>query len=241
MKKRILAGVLACAMMTSLAACGSQSSNAGAEQGTTGETVAQVEFKGNDNSSSKVLIAYFSYFDNTDGEKINSKQYADAMASCSVTVVDGKRRGNNDIVADMLAEQTGADQFSILTSQKYSPDYDGGVVSQAQIDGKNKVKPELASHISNLDQYDTVILLFPTWWYDMPMAVYTFLDEYDLSGKTIAPIATSGGSGLVDTVAAIKKEEPGANVTDGLAIYQDDITKADPGISAWLSKIGISK
>ena len=240
MIKKILAGVISISMVVAMTGCGSSAAKTD-NAGTTGQTAAQVEFKGNDGSDTKTLVAYFSYFDNTDGENITSKQYADAMASASVTVVDGKRRGNNDIVADILKDQTGADVFSIITSEQYSPDYDGGIVEKAQEDGRNKVKPALASHLSNLSQYDTVILLFPTWWYDMPMAVYSFLEEYDFSGKTIAPIATSGGSGLVDTVDSIKKLEPNATVTDGLAIAQEAVVNSGADIEAWLSKVGIGK
>lgn len=243
--KKIITCALAAFTITSLAACGSTNSsaqagagNAGAGSSNTAQTVQQTEFSGN-NSGSKILVAYFSYFDNTDSDKITSKRYADAMSSASVTVVDGKRRGNNDIVADILKEQTGADVFSILTKEQYSPDYDGGIVEQARIDGQNKVKPELASHIANLDQYDTVIILFPTWWYDMPMAMYTFFDEYDFTGKTIAPIATSGGSGLVDTVNTIKQLEPGANVTEGLSIMQNAVSDSASDIASWLNRTGI--
>lgn len=221
MIKKLFAGVLVVAMTVSLTACGGGNNNT--SNATTGQTVADVTFDGSGDQSNKTLIAYFSYFDNTDSEKINTKKYADAIASASVTMVDGKRKGNNDVVADILKDQTGADVFSIITAEQYSPDYDGGFVEQAQVDLRNQVKPALASHISNLDQYDTVILLFPTWWYDMPMALYTFFDEYDFSGKTIAPIATSGGSGLVDTVNSIKKLEPNATVTEGLEIYQTDV------------------
>lgn len=234
--RRVISGAMAVLTLFSLTACGG---TAASDKGLSDVTVAQTEFTGSDKADNKILIAYFSYFDNTDSEKINSKRYADSMASASVTVVDGKRYGNNDIVADIIKQQTGADVFSILTAQQYSPDYDDGIVEQAKTDGQNKVKPELASHISNIDQYDTIIVLFPTWWYDMPMAMYTFFDEYDLSGKKIAPVATSGGSGLVDTVNTIKKLEPGATVTDGLAIYQTEVVNAGNAVAEWLGKTGI--
>lgn len=214
-----------------------QNSNQSVQDG----TAAQNSDLKSGGSGSKILVAYFSYFDNTESDKINSKTYADAMSSASVTIVNGKRYGNNDIVADIIRQQTGADVFAILTEQQYSPDYDGGIVSQAREDGKNKTRPALSSHISNLDQYDTVILLYPIWWYDMPMAVYTFFDEYNFAGKTIAPVATSGGSGLVDTVNSIKSLEPDAKVTEGLAISQTDVVNSGSAISSWLNKIGINR
>lgn len=217
-----------------------QSVQGSSQSGQDGTSVQNPDLKST-SSGSKILVAYFSYFDNTESDKINSKTYADAMSSASVTVVNGKRYGNNDIVADIIRQQTGADVFAILTEQQYSPDYDGGIVSQAREDGKNKIRPALSSHIANLDQYDTVILLYPIWWYDMPMAVYTFFDEYNFAGKTIAPVATSGGSGLVDTVNSIKNLEPDAKVTEGLAISQTDVVNSGSAISGWLKKIGINR
>lgn len=238
--RRIFSTFMALFTCTSLVACGTNNSTAG-NSGLSGQTVAQTEFNGSDNGNSKILIAYFSYFDNTDSQNITSKKYADAMSSASVTTLNGQKYGNNDVVADILKQKTGADVFSIITSQQYSPDYDGGIVEQAQIDARNKTRPELASHISNIDQYDTIILLYPIWWYDMPMAVYTFFDEYDFSGKTIAPIVTSDGSGLLNTVSSIKNLEPNANVTEGLAIYQTNVANSSNEISEWLNKIGITK
>lgn len=219
----------------------SNQSGQGASQSVQDGAAAQNSDLKSTSSGSKILVAYFSYFDNTESDKINSKTYADAMSSASVTIVNGKRYGNNDIVADIIRQQTGADVFAILTEQQYSPDYDGGIVSQAREDGKNKTRPALSSHITNLDQYDTVILLYPIWWYDMPMAVYTFFDEYNFAGKTIAPVATSGGSGLVDTVNSIKSLEPDAKVTEGLAISQTDVVNSGSAISSWLNKIGINR
>ncbi len=236
--KRTFACLLASTLMIGLTACGNTTAQSDGTSVT--PTVEQSQFSGNsENGGSHILVAYFSYFDNTESDKINSKTYADALSSASVTIVDGERKGNNDIVADYLKQQTGADVFSILTEQQYSPDYDGGVVEQARTDGRNKTRPALASHITNIDQYDTVIVLFPTWWYDMPMALYTFFDEYDFSGKTIAPVATSGGSGLVDTVNTIKQLEPNATVTEGLSIMQNEVAGSASDIAAWLTKVGI--
>lgn len=253
--KKSLACILTASAVLGLTACGNTSTSSGTN--TSSNTVAQSQFNtsngsnttsdnnssadgSSNNGNSHILIAYFSYFDNTDSDKINSKIYADALCSASVTMVNGKRKGNNDVIADYLKQQTGADVFSILTEQQYSPDYDGGVVEQARADGKNKVKPALASHIANIDQYDTIIVLYPIWWYDMPMAMYTFFDEYNFTDKTIAPVVTSGGSGLVDTVKTIKQLEPDANVTEGLAIMQDKVADAGSDISAWLTKNGIN-
>ena len=88
--------------------------------------------------------------------------------------------------------------------------------------------------------YDTVFIGYPNWWGDMPMVVYSFLDEYDLSGKTIIPFCTHGGSGLSGTVGSIKNEEPDADVKDGLAIRDNALDSSDSAIESWLSDNGFT-
>ncbi len=246
--KKLSAYVITAGTILCLTACGNTAGSDTTSQNTVSTQSANVsgissnnasESGNNTSGNSHILVAYFSYFDNTDSDKINSKRYADSLCSASVTMVDGRRKGNNDVIADYIKQQTGADVFSIITEQQYSPNYDDGVVEQARTDARNKVKPALSSHIDNIDQYDTIIVLYPIWWYDMPMAMYTFFDEYDFSGKTIAPVVTSGGSGLVDTIKTIKQLEPNATVTDGLSIMQEKVAGAGSDISAWLSKNGI--
>lgn len=76
-----------------------------------------------------------------------------------------------------------------------------GTIDVGQEEKRANARPELSSHIEDLDRYDTIFLGFPNWWGDMPMAVYSFLDEYDFSGKTIVPFVTSGGSGFSNTMS----------------------------------------
>ena len=92
--KRIFSAFMALFTCTSLVACGTNNPTAG-NSGLSGQTVAQTEFNGSDNGNSKILIAYFSYFDNTDSQNITSKKYADAMSSASVTTLNGQKYGNN--------------------------------------------------------------------------------------------------------------------------------------------------
>jgi len=233
MKKKLSLLLVIAVLSALMTACGTQSTPANTAAPAANTTAPEA-------GSRRILVVCFSYFDNTDGENITSQQYADALSSASVTVVDGKRRGNNDVVADTIRAQTGADLFSIRTEEPYPSDYDGGFVQQMLQDNKDHRQPVLASQTPDLSQYDTVVLLYPIWWYDLPMAVYAFLDAYDLSGKTVAPVATSGGSGLVDTVSAIRKAEPGATVKAGLAIRAEDAASCGPAVASWLTQTGIA-
>lgn len=103
---------------------------------------------------------------------------------------------------------------------------------------ENNIRSELANHIANLDDYDTIFVGYPNWWYDMLMAMYSFFDEYDLSNKTIIPFNTSGGSAFSDTINTIKKLEPNANVIEGITIRAEDVESSQNEINEWLNDLG---
>ena len=111
----------------------------------------------------------------------------------------------------------------------------------AQAEQSEDARPAIADSIENIADYDVIYVGYPNWWGDMPMILYTFFDSYDFSGKTVAPFCTSGGSGLSDTVNAIKELEPNAAVTEGLHIGSSASSNPDDAVSEWLSEIGLAK
>ena len=149
---------------------------------------------------SKILVAYFS----RTGENYG------------VGVIE---KGNTHIIADMIAEQTGGDTFEIAAVTPYPDSYDE-CTAVAQREKNENARPELTAEVDNMADYDVIFLGYPIWWGDMPMAVYTFLESYDFSGKTIVPFCTHAGSGLSGTVGNIKAACPGTTVLDGLAIAE---------------------
>ena len=148
--------------------------------------------------------------------------------------------GNTENVAKSIQAQTNSDLFEIVPKTPYSDDYNT-VVDLAQEEQKNNARPEIADVIENIEQYDVIYVGFPNWWGDMPMILYTFFDTYDLSGKTIAPFCTSGGSGLSNTVNEMKELEPNATVTNGLHIGSAASSNPDDAVSQWLNEIGIAE
>ena len=154
-----------------------------------------------------------------------------------VLVLYFSQSGNTEAVANIIHNEVGGDIVKLETVQTYPSDYNE-LVDYAQKEQKQNARPELKTKINNIDQYDTIFLGYPNWWADMPMPLYTFLDEYDLSGKTIAPFITHGGSGLSGTPDKIKKEEPNATVTDGLAVSGNSAKNSQSTVKNWLSKIG---
>lgn len=146
--------------------------------------------------------------------------------------------GNTKNVAEEIQTQTDSDLFEIVPEVPYSDDYDT-VVDLAQEEQSENARPAISGSIDNIEQYNVIYVGFPNWWGDMPMVLYTFFDSYDLSGKTIAPFCTSGGSGLSNTVNEIKELEPNATVTDGLHIGSSSASDPGNAVSNWLSKIGM--
>ena len=184
--------------------------------------------------SSNVLIAYFSVPEDVDTEGI------DANAGASVVVREGQVMGNLEYMADVIQQTIGGDLFRIETVEEYPLDHEP-LVDQAAEEQDEEARPELSTQIENPDQYDTILLGYPTillgypnWWGDMPMALYTFLEEYDFSGKTIIPFTAHGGSGFSDTVDTIAELQPDAEVSDeGLSISRNDVADAQEEISSW--------
>lgn len=201
------------------------------EQSTEGTAEAESSEAG---AQSSLLVAYFSYAENA-----ALPDDVDASASASIQPWNGALTGNTGVVADMIAQATGADLFSIRTVEQYPDTYDA-TIDQGQQEQSDGARPELATHLENLDSYDTIFLGFPNWWGDMPMAVYTFLDEVDLSGKTVIPFVTSGGSGFSNSISTIQQMEPQATVQEGLSIGASSATGAQQQVESWLSELGLA-
>ena len=147
--------------------------------------------------------------------------------------------GNTENVANAIADQTGADVFEIVPEEAYIDDYDA-LLDIATEEKESGARPAIAGSIEDIAQYDVIYVGYPNWWSDMPMILYTFFDSYDLSGKTIAPFCTSGGSGLSGTVSSIKELEPDANVLEGLHIGSSSASNPDSAVSDWLGSLGLA-
>lgn len=180
----------------------------------------------------RILVAYFTY-----GENAPLADGVDASTSASIQYRDGELTGNTGLVAGMVADATGGELFSIKTAGQY-PDNYNDTIDVGRTEKSDDVRPGLSTRLDSLEQYDTIFLGFPNWWGDMPMAVYSFLDEYDLGGKTIVPFVTSGGSGFSNTIRAIEGAEPDATVLEGLSIRDSRSAQAEDDVAEWLAGLG---
>lgn len=179
----------------------------------------------------KVLVVYFSVPE-TDG--------IDASSGASRVVTDGKVMGNTQYVASIISEATGGELFEIKTQHTY-PGSHKALIDAAKQEIDNRTRPNLATHIANLKDYDVVFVGFPNWWYDMPMPLYSFFEEYDFGGKTIIPFCTHGGSRFSDAIKTIRGLERQATVLDGYSISRDRVPDSKAGLLKWLEKIGMKK
>lgn len=183
---------------------------------------------------SDILIVYFTRVGISDFEPD-----VDAVTSASLNLDEnGELIGNCAIAANYIHEATGGDMFQIITEQRYPSAY-RATTDVAAVEQDENARPALASHVENMDAYSTIILAYPNWWGGLPMAVCAFLEEYDLSGKTIAPLCTHEGSGLGGTPRDIAGLCPESTLLDGLAIRGGRVSDAQEAIGEWLAEIGI--
>lgn len=147
------------------------------------------------------------------------------------------RMNNTELLAQMIRQKTGADLFQIQTEQVYPVDHS----ENSEIAGREKdenARPVLTTHVENMAQYDVVILGYPIWWYTAPMAIRTFLEEYDFAGKRIVPYATSLGAGIGESIRDIEGLCPNAEVAEGLLITNGS-EGCDEAVTQWLTELGL--
>lgn len=183
----------------------------------------------------KMLVVYFSMPETTNPDNMNAEE------EYSTVVIDGEVLGNTQYVAYVIQENTGADIFRIEPVTPYPMNH-AELEEVATEEKRNNAMPEIAAEVQNIEQYDTIFLGYPNWYADMPRIIYSFLDQYDLSGKTIVPFVTSGGSGFSNTISTIADLEPDANViTDGLSISRNVVQDAEADIIEWVEGLGLSE
>lgn len=173
------------------------------------------------------LVAYFSWAENAVQDDI------DAMNSASV-----KALGNVAQLAAGVAEETGGELFSIRVSEPYLADWDG-CLDRANEEKANGIHPELVQTIANISDYDVVFLGYPNWWYSCPMAIHSFLDTHDLSGKQVYLFCSHGTGGLANSVNDIEADISDAELSeDVFHAYQDDTASVKEELMTWLDDLG---
>lgn len=181
---------------------------------------------------SSILVVYFSMPETNRADNMTQEE------DNSIAVIEGEVLGNTQYMVNVIQKQTGADIFRIEPETPYPVDHET-LVDLAADEQKENARPAMKDSIENMDDYDVIYVGYPIWWSDMPMIMYTFFDEYDLSGKTIVPFGTHGGSQFARTPDTIAELEPSANVIgNSLTISRNDIQNAEDEIISWVNDLG---
>ncbi len=168
----------------------------------------------------KILIAYYS--------RKGENYFGGTIKSVA--------KGNTEIVAEFIQKKIGGDLFEVDTVKNYPADYTE-CTNVAKDELRNKARPELKNYLDDISAYDTIFLGYPCWWSVPPMAVFTFLEHYDFSGKKIIAFTTHEGSGFGSSIGSIKKVCPTANVIKGLAIYGSSAANSEKEVARWLDTL----
>ena len=251
-KRKVFILILSVMVMTSLAGCGSAEKESEAttsqikttqenvkDEKQTAETVTddvateQTEVEADNSkdegnseeptSGSNVLVVYFSR---------TGEQY-------TVGVID---KGNTAIVAEMIAEQTGADLFEVMPADDHYPMTYDELTDVAKQEQNDNARPEFSGEFPDLSAYDTIFIGAPVWWGDWPMIMYTVFENNDFTGKTLIPFSTHEGYGLSGFDTRLSEACPNSIILDGLAIRgndaQNDQDNVRESVEAWISGLG---
>ena len=242
--KKILSLLLA-VWAVFLAACDQSDGGAGAVPPDleTGGTVSEAEEAVNktppkenlpldeETAASHILVAYFSWAENA--VFLEETGEVEALASPSVVAP-----GNVQQLAGWVQEETGGDLFSIQVTDPYPSDWDA-CLERANEERGSGARPALRGDVENLDSYDTVFLGYPNWWYGVPMALLSFLEQNDLSGKEVYLFCSHGTGGLANSVEQIAEAVPEAVISDNIFdCYEEEAASSEDAIRSWVNSLG---
>lgn len=213
--KRIFILALAALMVFALAACGDAQSAATPEPAATPDATQNVT------------------------EAVTATETPETAGASSVHIAYFSWSGNTEAVAGMIQSETGGELFEIAPAEAYTEDYDA-LLDIARDEQSSGARPTLANTVDNWEDYDVVFVGFPNWWSDAPMAVYTFLESYDWTGKTLVPFNTSSSGGFGRSLDGIAESTPGATILEGFTVRSSALDGAQADVSAWLAGLGLA-
>lgn len=143
--------------------------------------------------------------------------------------------GNTEIIAKKIDEKIEADIFEIIPLHEYPRHYHKCTDVAKKEHDKNE-RPKIINIVSHMEQYDTIYLGYPNWWGTMPMCVWTFLENYDLSNKDIYPFCTHEGSGIATSIEDLKKLCPSSNIKKGFDIYGSQVEEDNQKLQVWMEE-----
>lgn len=180
-------------------------------------------------NGTRSLVVYFSRAGELSGT-------FDVTASATPNSNQDMDGSDTEAAAKMIQQLTGADLYQIRTERYYRNAF-WGTAATAWIEEKLNLRPDLAAQPKNLDNYDVIYVNYPIWWFNAPMAIGSFLESYDLNGKTVVPFCTSTDNGIDVSIDYIHEVSEGANVLEGYRVHDSSLKD----VSEWLERIGMLK
>jgi len=183
----------------------------------------------------KTLIVYFSQPENA------SLSGVDGVSGASLLQSKGVVMGSNEYIARLIQQRTNGTLFRIETVNPYPVEHQP-LLDFAEDEQRKGSRPAIKAQIADFDNYDTVFVGYPIWWYKMPMVMYSFFEQYDFTGKKIIPFTVHGGSRFADSLREIKRLQPNATLlTDGFALSRNDVLDDDvpDEVNQWLATLRI--
>ena len=227
--KKLFSVLVAMTMVFSLAACGGNPSSGG-------DTSSEPPVSSSEPSSIPSETPDSSEVPASDAP---SSQQEESTEEGETLVAYFSWSGNTQQMAEIIAQETGADLFEIATVTPYTDDYNT-LLDIAQQEQGEDARPELNAQVENWDSYDTIFVGYPNWWSDAPMAVYTFLESYDFTGKTLIPFNTSASGGFGRSLTGIEESAAGATILEGLDLTEGELGDVENRVTTWLDSLGLN-
>lgn len=225
--------LFAAALVFSLAACGGEKPGSGATASSEASSVSS------ESSSAPAEEPVSEAFQESADTAAASASQEGPEETGGTLVAYFSWSGNTRGMAELIAQETGGDLFEIATVNPYTDDYNE-LLDIAQQEQSEDARPELNEQVENWDSYDTVFVGYPNWWSDAPMAVYTFLESYDFTGKTLIPFNTSASGGFGRSLRGIEESAPGATLLEGLALTESELGEEQARITSWLEGLALN-
>lgn len=236
--RKTFAFLISAMIMASLVGCGA-SNEADEEEAAKIEEPKQQEVAQESKEENDITESTSESEETTDDSKILVLYFSRTGEQYTVGVID---KGNTAIVAEMIAEETGADLFEVLPADDHYPLTYAELTDVAKSEQNDNARPEYAGELPDLSSYDTIFVGAPVWWGDWPMIMYTVFENNDFSGKTLIPFSTHEGSGLSGFDKKLSSSCPDSTVLEGLAIRgndaqnkQDDVREE---VTGWIRNLG---
>ena len=226
--KNLILILLAIILAFSIAACGGE--NTTSSEGTSSEFPVSSSGASEVSSKPTEVIESSEMLSESEEHTEEEKEILVAYFSWS---------GNTRQIADIIAQETGADLFEIAPTTPYTDDYNA-LLDITQQEQSEDARPELDAQVENWDSYDMIFVGYPNWWSDAPMAVYTFLESYDFTDKTLIPFNTSASGGFGKSLTGISESAVGATILDGLELTEGELGEAQSLVTVWLDGIGLN-